>query len=98
ILALPRWQARKRLFDSLSEIGLAAAESFDSILASMTKTHLILDTWEIWLMYEKDFDVFLLDSIEQSARGYLSDLIDQAYGEEEAIRQYTGFPWNPPTR
>jgi len=98
--ALSRWQIRKRLFTSLSPIGMAGVESFDGSLGAMTKPYLILDTWEIWMMYEKDFDVFLLDSIEQSARGDLSALIEQAHirEDQEDVRHYTGFAWNSVTQ
>ena len=94
--ALSRWQVRKRLFSSLSEVGLAAVESFDSSLASMTQPYLVLDTWEIWMLYEKDFDLFLFESIEQSVRGDLSALIEQAHirDGQEGIHQYAGFAWN----
>lgn len=98
--ALARWYARKRSFSSLSNIALKAVESFDSSLALLTKPHLILDTWEIWTMYEKDFDLFLLGFIEQSQRGDLSALIEQANirdGQED-IGHYTGFAWNTGTQ
>lgn len=94
--ALPRWQTRKRLFASLSEAGRSAMAQFDSTLASMTKPYLILDTSELWMLSDEGFEVFLLESIEQSAKGDLSALLDQAqiWEGHEHLHQYTGFAWN----
>jgi len=95
--ALHRWQTRKRSFSSVSAVGLSAMSQFDSTLASMTKPYLIMDTWEIWTLSDEGLETFLLESIEQSAKGDLSALMEQAQIREgnEHLYQYTGFPWNP---
>ena len=96
--AVARWRLRRKRFSTLSAKGQAAADAFDARLGTLPQPHLVLDTWEIWMLDAEGFDKFLLDSIAQSERGDLAALIEQAHidmeeGREE-VHQYMGFDWN----
>ena len=90
-------ERRGHLAGTLSPTGVTGLHSLESILQNFTRTNVLLDTADLWMMGIEDFQGFLVElTTTTNPGGDLDLLLDQAHiwDGHEQIENYIGFEWN----